>query len=288
MTMRGARCEMGGAILRRCAAGRLMFLSALLVLLPLLAVGDDLDQAFADATRDPAAVVPLIELVSATLPTLPTDEAVVLADRTAPFCRRLFTDPLPRRTRCGVMTHTIAAGESPSVLARLYHTSVEMILRLNPGLEPRNLTIGQTVAVFDLTSTPLELVISRSAFRLLAWRGPTLVGVFRCGLGCDTSPTPLGVTSVRQCVRNPEWRNPDTGKVLKPHDPENILGGYWIGFEPRADGQFKGIGIHGFTGAEPAEWLEKNGSHGCVRLVQEDIALVFALVRPGIVVTVRE
>jgi lipoprotein-anchoring transpeptidase ErfK/SrfK len=259
-----------------------------LMLLGALLASADLDQQFVAAATDPAAVVPLIEAVSTTLPTLPVAEAVALGDRIAPFCRRLFSDTLPGRARCGVLLHTIVAGETPSILARRYHTSSELIQQLNPGLDPTALSIGQGVQVLDLATTPLELVVSRSAYRLLAWRGTTLIGVFRCGLGRDSSPTPLGATTVRQCVRNPEWRNPDTGKILKPNDPENILGGYWIGFEPRADKHFKGIGIHGFTGAEPAEWLEKNGSHGCVRLVQEDIALVFALVRPGITVSVRE
>ena len=141
-----------------------------------------------------------------------------------------------------------------------------------------------------------QLRLHAELFRTGEPRGPAFAAdkvdhrgaVERCGLGRDSSPTPLGATTVRQCARNPEWRNPDTGKILKPDDPENILGGYWIGFEPRADKQFKGIGIHGFTGADPEQWLEKNGSHGCVRLVQEDIALVFALVRPGITVTIRE
>jgi lipoprotein-anchoring transpeptidase ErfK/SrfK len=253
-----------------------------------LLISADLDQQFSDAAGDPAAVVPLIEAVSTALPTVPAEEAVALGDRLAPFCRRLFSEKLPGRERCGVLTHVIGAGETPSILARRYRTSIELIQRLNPGMDPKTLSIDQEIAVMDLAAAPLELVVSRSAYRLLAWRGTTLVAVLRCGLGRDSSPTPLGATTVRQCVRNPEWRNPDTGKILKPDDPENILGGYWIGFEPRADQQFKGIGIHGFTGADPEQWLEKNGSHGCVRLVQEDIALMFALVRPGITVTVRE
>lgn len=260
----------------------------LLILLCSVVVAADLDQPFADAAADPAAVVPLIELVSATLPTLPVDEAIALGDRVAPFCRRLFNEALPGRERCGLITHTIAAGDTPSALARRYRTSTELIQRLNPKIDAKSLSIDQQLTVMDLAKVPLELVVSRSAFRLMIWRGPLLVGALRCGLGRDSSPTPLGATTIRQCVRNPEWRNPDTGKILKPDDPENILGGYWIGFEPRTDNQFKGIGIHGFTGAEPAEWLEKNGSHGCVRLVQDDIALVFALVRPGITVTIRE
>jgi lipoprotein-anchoring transpeptidase ErfK/SrfK len=261
---------------------------ALLIVLSSVIVAVDLDQHFTAAVSNPAAVIPLIETVSATIPTLPPAEAITLADRVAPFCRRLFSEKLPARERCGLINHTIAAGETPGAIARRYRTSSELIQLLNPGTDAKSLGIGQPLTVLDLTTVPLEVVVSRSAFRLMIWRGPTLLAAMRCGLGRDISPTPLGITTIRQCVRHPEWRNPDTGKILKPDDPANILGGYWIGFEPRVDNHFKGIGIHGFTGAEPAEWLEKNGSHGCVRLIQDDIALVFALVRPGITVTIRE
>jgi lipoprotein-anchoring transpeptidase ErfK/SrfK len=90
------------------------------------------------------------------------------------------------------------------------------------------------------------------------------------------------------CVRNPEWRDPDSGKIFKPNDPGNILGGYWIGFEHGPTAHFKGIGVHGFTAESSDMWLEKNGSHGCIRLIQDDIAWAFTLIRPGMRVTIRE
>ena len=102
------------------------------------------------------------------------------------------------------------------------------------------------------------------------------------------APPPLGVSAIWQCVRNPEWRDPDTKKVFKPTEPGNVLGGYWIAVKPGDDGHFKGIGLHGYTAEKPERWLGKPGSHGCVRLVQDDIAALFALVRPGMKVTVRE
>ena len=252
-------------------------------------MGDDLDARF-DAAENADELVPLIESVSALLPTLPADQALILTDRVAPYCLRLFWSPSSAagRERCGLINHIVAAGETPMVIAKKYHTNVNLIARLNENFSPTRLSIGQSLAVLDLVSQPLELVVSRSSFRLMVWRGPLLIGAFPCGLGREQSPTPLGSSSITQCVRNPEWRDPDSGKIFKPNDPGNVLGGYWIGFDHGPDLHFKGIGIHGFTAQSPDEWLGKNGSHGCVRLVQEDIAMIFALVRPGNKVTVQE
>jgi lipoprotein-anchoring transpeptidase ErfK/SrfK len=266
-------------------------LSSLLTLFLLCCIvsSEDLDARF-DAAENANDLVPLIESVSALLPTLPADQARILTDRVAPYCQRLFWSPSTAmgRERCGLISHIVAAGDTPIAIAKKYHTTVEMIARLNEKFAPTRLSIGQTLTVLDLASQPLELAVSRSSFRLMAWRGPLLVGSFHCGLGRVQSPTPLGTSSITQCVRNPEWRDPDSGKIFKPNDPGNVLGGYWIGFDHGADLRFKGIGIHGFTAQSPDEWLGKNGSHGCVRLVQEDIAMIFALVRPGNKVTVRE
>jgi lipoprotein-anchoring transpeptidase ErfK/SrfK len=253
------------------------------------AAAEDLDACFAAADHR-AGLVPLIEAVSATLPTLPAAEAVVLADRVAPYCRRLFGSPAdaPGRERCGLIQHVVAAGETPAVIAKRYRLTVELLARLNQDFAPTRLAIGQSLTVLDLADEPLELVVSRSSYRLMAWRGTILVGAFRCGLGRTSSPTPLGSTSVSMCVRNPEWRDPDSGRIFKPGDPGNVLGGYWIGFDHGPEQRFKGIGIHGFTAESPELWLEKDGSHGCVRLVQADIATVFMLVRPGTRVSIRE
>jgi lipoprotein-anchoring transpeptidase ErfK/SrfK len=110
---------------------------------------------------------------------------------------------------------------------------------------------------------------------------------FPVGLGAPGHPTPIGATSVVSCVRNPEWRDPDTGKVFKPDAPGNVLGGYWIGFAPGPGDAFRGIGIHGYTAEAPEGWLGKAGSHGCVRMQQRDISALFALVRPGTAMSIR-
>ncbi len=270
---------------------RQSFIMVILLMATVVTVrGASLNDSFAAAADDRAALTPLIMEVSTVLPTLAQDEALALADRVAPFCRQLFYSNLPAADSSwvGLVTHRVAPGETPVAIARRYRCSVELIARLNADYDPRGLRIDQTLTVLDLATVPLEIIVSRSSYRMMLWRGSHLIGVFRCGLGRDRSPTPLGSTNVAMCVRNPEWRDPDTGKIFKPQDKGNVLGGYWIGFEHGPTAQFKGIGIHGFTAESSDVWLEKNGSHGCVRLTQEDISWVFDLIRPGIRVTIRE
>ena len=165
---------------------------------------------------------------------------------------------------------------------------LDLTVRLNRGLKPSQLEVDQELKVLDLAAQPVEIIVSRTAFRLMVWRGPLLVAVCKVGLGREKSPTPLGTTTIWQCVRNPEWRDPDTKRIFKPTEPGNVLGGYWMACTPGDDQRFRGIGLHGYTAEAPAAWLEKPGSHGCVRLVQDDIAALFALIRPGTRVTIRE
>lgn len=263
---------------------------ALLMLLLALAAGaEDFDDLFAAAAHD-AGLVPLIERVSAAVPHLPSGDALALADRAQPFCRRLFFAPTDAEggERVGLIRHVIARGEHTTGIARRYNTTIDLLTRLNRGLKPSRIEVADELTVLDLAAVPLELVVMRSSFRLLLWRGPVLIGCFTVGLGAESTPTPLGVSAIWQCVRNPEWRDPDTKKVFKPTEPGNVLGGYWIAIKPGGDGHFKGIGLHGYTAEKPERWLGRPGSHGCVRLVQDDIAALFALVRPGMKVTVRE
>ena len=276
---------------RRAVSPFIIHHASLIILLLLAAVAhaEDFDELFAAAARDDG-LVPLIERVSAAVPHLPPGDAVALADRAQPFCRRLFfaANKAEGTQRVGLVRHVIARGEHTTGIARRYNTTIDLLVRLNRGLKPSRIEVDDELTVLDLATTPVELVVMRSSFRLLLWRGPVLIGCFTVGLGAERSPTPLGVSEIWQCVRNPEWRDPDTKKIFKPTEPGNVLGGYWIAFKPGDDHRFKGIGMHGYTAEKPERWLGHPGSHGCVRLVQDDIAALFALVRPGMKVTVRE
>ncbi len=249
----------------------------------------DLEALFARANDDPDAVVPLLEAASERLIALPAARAAALSVRLEPFCRRAFlsSERLDDMADIGLVMHQVAGGETAAGIARRYHVSVDLLARLNPGFSARGLQAGTLLKVLDLEDEPLELVVGSAEFRLLAWRDGVLVMSVPVGLGGPGHATPLGTTTIASCVRDPEWRDPDSGTVYRPGAAGNVLGGYWIGFAPGPDGAFRGIGIHGFTAAAPEGWLGRNGSHGCVRLRQGDISALFSLASPGIHVAIR-
>jgi lipoprotein-anchoring transpeptidase ErfK/SrfK len=250
---------------------------------------ESLETLFSRAADDTDAVVPLLEAASKRLIDLPAERAAALAVRLEPFSRRAFLghERLDDMADIGLVLHRVAPGESASGIARRYHITVDLIALLNKGFAPSSLQAGSLLKVLDLRDESLELVVGCSSFRMLVWRDGILVMTFPVGLGAAAHPTPLGTTSVVACVRNPEWRDPDTGKVYRPDAPGNVLGGYWIGFAPGPGDDFHGIGIHGYTAESPDGWLGKQGSHGCVRMQQRDISALFALVRPGTRVAIR-
>ena len=160
-----------------------------------------------------------------------------------------------------------------------------LFARWNPGYDPRRIRVGQELKLLDLSSATLQLVVDRERHRLAAWRvapdgSALLVAYVPVGLGAPETPTPSGATKVIERVRDPEWRDPNTGTVYAPGDPGNVLGGYWMRLDAEGIGK-SGIGLHGYTAEEPAAWLGRDASNGCVRLRQDDMDRVFHLALEG-------
>jgi hypothetical protein len=248
---------------------------------------------FARANADPTGVVPLILAGSAAFGSLDASEARLLADTLEPYCRRAFFAPerLPGMEKLGLAVHTVRAGEVPEKIARHCRIGAGMLRYLNKDFDERRLHEGQELKVLDLSDAELELVVEKSLYRLAAWRklaggGRALVEYVPVGLGAPDSPTPIGRTSIVLRSRDPDWTDPVTRQVYKAGDPRNVLGGYWIGLDGAGIGR-SGIGLHGFTGDAPANWIEQPASHGCVRMLQSDIDRVFHLAIEGTPVSIE-
>lgn len=244
----------------------------------------ELEDLFHAARADTAQVVVLLERGSRELGSLSGAEAHALALRLEPFARRAFFGPerLAGMERLGLALHTVAKGELPGSIAKKLRTDAGLFELLNEGYDPRRVQIGARLKVLDLSDGSLGLVVDRERHHLALWRRaprtrePILMAYVPVGLGAPQTPTPLGRTRVSQRVRDPEWTEPVTRKVYPPKDPGNVLGGFWIALDESGIGR-SGIGLHGYTGAPPADWLGKPGSNGCVRMLQADIERVFYL-----------
>ena len=127
---------------------------------------------------------------------------------------------------------------------------------------------------------PLRLEIRLSKRQVTLYQGDIRVKTYPIAVGRPGWETPTGNYRVRQKVRNPIWVHPFTGEEVAGKDPENPLGGYWLGFW--TDGK-NSIGFHGTP--TPLS-VGKAASHGCVRMYVKDVAELFEKVPVGTVVKV--
>lgn len=255
----------------------------------------DLAALFRAAHQDAANVVPLIREASRVFPTLDAAAAVKLGDSLEPFAERAFfgAERLAGMEALGLVLHQVESGENPTRITSKRGTGPKMLELLNEHFDARRLQVGQKLKALEIGAGELVIEVSKSRFRLALWRtlpggGRALMMHVPVGLGAAGSPTPTGTTTITKRVLDPQWTDPTTKQVFAPKDPGNVLGGYWIALAAEGLGGRSGIGLHGFTGAPAADWIQQGASHGCVRMLQHDIDRVFHAAIEGTRVVIVE
>ncbi len=156
----------------------------------------------------------------------------------------------------------------------------KFLARINGISNPNRIRSGQRLKLLD---GPFHAVVDKSAYRLDLWMGQendrVYVRSFNVGLGRDNR-TPEGQFQVSSRVENPQHTDPETGKVFDKDDPLNPVGEHWIaikGTEPATE-KLSGFGLHG-TIEENS--IGRSESLGCVRMLPDDIALLYEVLSPG-------
>ncbi len=140
-----------------------------------------------------------------------------------------------------------------------------------------------------------SLVLFRAQRQLLVLENGRELRRFPVAVGMPGWETPLGRFEVIEMRANPEWEHPATGQVV-PAGPNNPLGSRWIGFLRDCQGrsgfngqqhlEVKGCVTVGFHGTPQRVSVGQAVSHGCVRLLDENVQDLFQLVEVGTMVTV--
>jgi lipoprotein-anchoring transpeptidase ErfK/SrfK len=178
--------------------------------------------------------------------------------------------------------YVVQSGDLLARIAPRYHIPYACIERIN-RIQARNLQAGK---VIKLIKGPFFAVITKHDFRLdLYLTGPDGLPIYvrslTVGLGeGDSTPTGHWIVEAGRKVQNPDWRNPRTGEYFGRDEPKNPIGEYWMaleGLEGDAAGK-TGYGIHGTI--EP-DSVGRMMSMGCVRLRNDDIALLYDLLADG-------
>lgn len=158
---------------------------------------------------------------------------------------------------------------------------------------PFKLTVGQRLVANNRHITPHTpitdgLLLNIPGHMLYLFEQGQMVKRFPVGLGKPDWPTPMGVFSITGKYKNPTWTVPKSiqeemkreGKLVVekvPPGPENPLGKFWLPLS------IPGYGIHATI------WPESIGhstSHGCIRMVTEDIEELFRRIKPGTIISI--
>ncbi len=131
--------------------------------------------------------------------------------------------------------------------------------------DPRKLRWKQVIRV---PIDPIRVVVEKKSFALKVFLGDVLFRLYPVGLGKD-GRTPAAVFTVLEKKEDPDWVDPETGKLWAGNDPRNPLGGFFIKLK---HSEYQGFGLHGTI--DPSS-IGRESSRGCVRLGKDAIREIF-------------
>ncbi len=168
--------------------------------------------------------------------------------------------------------YTVVAGDSLYKIALKYKTTVGFIKKIN-RLKKDVVYVGMKLKV---PSGEFMVAVDKSDNVLFLYFNDKLLKQYSVATG-KNNRSPVGTFKITDKLENPTWYH--DGKVHKPGSEENILGSRWLGFDK------KSYGIHGTT---LPETIGQQASDGCVRMRNEDVEEVYALIPSGTKVIVRD
>ncbi|MGI9100559.1 MAG: L,D-transpeptidase family protein [Solirubrobacteraceae bacterium] len=125
---------------------------------------------------------------------------------------------------------------------------------------------------------PVVVTIDRGNFRLNLFKKLKRIQTYRIAVGQVGLETPAGLYRIQTKAVNPAWHVPNSdwagelaGQVIPGGAPNNPLKARWLGV-------YDGVGVHG-TDARGS--IGTNASHGCIRMLIEDVEKLYDEVPVG-------
>ena len=125
---------------------------------------------------------------------------------------------------------------------------------------------------------PVVLAVDRANFKISLFKKLKKVQVYPIAVGQVGLETPAGLYKIQNKAVNPAWTVPNSpwagslaGQVIPGGTPQNPLKARWLGV-------YDGVGVHG-TDARAS--IGTNASHGCIRMLIEDVEKLYDQVPVG-------
>lgn len=177
--------------------------------------------------------------------------------------------------------------DATELLAEKFHTSRELLARLNPGAALDR--AGTQIQVANVASVAISgevkrIEVDKRAGAVWAYDGKDqLIAAYPATIGSEETPSPSGQHKVVSVARNPTYTYDPSKlnfkdvqareKLTIAPGPNNPVGLVWIALDAPS------YGIHGSP--EP-DRIRRQGSHGCVRLTNWDALALAAAVKKGV------
>lgn len=168
--------------------------------------------------------------------------------------------------------HIVRPGDSLYKLAAQYNTTVELIKNSN-GL--RGDTIYPDMRL-KIETAPFSILVDKSDNILILFMQNKPIKKYLVATG-ENSGTPAGEFKIINKLVDPTWFN--SGAIVSPDNPDNILGTRWMGFD------YPGYGIHGTTIPES---IGTQATAGCIRMLNEEVEELYGIVPTGTVVSIKD
>jgi LysM repeat protein len=188
------------------------------------------------------------------------------------FSRTVFPeDPLCE-------SYQVKSGDLLTTIGDKYKVPYEILMTINRISRPESLQAGLPIKVIK---GPFNVKVYRSSFIMDVYLQNTYVRSFPVGLGKPGRETPRGLWRVESGGKSysTSWRDPDTGRIYQPEDPDYPLGSRWIALEGLT-GEAKGRDGFGIHGTREPEQIGMAGSRGCIRLHNGDVIKVYNMLVP--------
>jgi lipoprotein-anchoring transpeptidase ErfK/SrfK len=177
----------------------------------------------------------------------------------------------------------VAMGASvPEIPTRqAVQTKIQSAIAHNPFKSLLAQGLSKPTPANNSMSNRTQLVVDLEERRVYVYRWDhQVIASYPIAVGKKGWETPTGTFQVINKQTNPIWRHPITGKIFEP-GTNSPLGDRWIGFWSDGHNQI------GFHGTPDVQLVGSAISHGCLRMRNPDIRLLYKQVEPGTQVIVR-
>lgn len=173
--------------------------------------------------------------------------------------------------------------EKPGLAVRQSRLTDQIDKRLQDPLAPRRIKLPVKQTKAKITRDELAdkystiIVVDRKGFKLRLYKKLKLSKKYGIAVGQAGLETPAGLYSIQNKQVNPTWNVPNSdwagdlaGKSIPP-GPGNPLIARWLGI-------YNGVGIHGTSDTGS---IGSNASHGCIRMIPDQVIDLYDRVPVG-------